>query len=154
MIDIETYRAIEYAPQKASIAGLPEQVGLDHDQVLTSFLTTSTLDEAKEFVADYLKHIQDSIDPEFANDAVGLTRRHLIDQMYFAHAPVELKENHPISQSAISKRVQSKRLIVEAMILLLNDTTPGGLDESIPSNREYSRVRDEILEARKQSLSA
>lgn len=153
--DIEAYRMREvHNPSRAAIAGLPERVGLTQERVTLAFLDTSSLEEANAFVSDYLTHIRENIDQEHISDAVALTKRHLIDQMYFAYAPVELKENHPANLRAIQNREKSRRFIVEAMIELLGDTSPGGLDESIPSNREYAAIRDSILAEKSPRLSA
>lgn len=148
MMDIETYRASEYLPQKAAIAGLPEQIGLNSEDVLNAFLATATYKEAALFVKSYLDHMKKNIDPGFINDATELTKRHLIDGLYFAHAPAEMKPNHPANLKATAKRERARKLIIEAMIDEFDEGEYDVMDETVSSNREYVRLRNEILKER------
>ncbi len=154
MIDIEAHRSNEYAPQKAAIAGLPEQIGLTKDSVETAILQTSSYEEALAFVQGYVDHVQDTIDLNHKKDAEALAKRHLMDYLFFVQAPVEMKEGHPIALDAEAAREASERFIVSAMMEVFKDNFPGGFNEKIPTNQKYVEIKNSILAARRATLSA
>lgn len=93
-------------------SSLAENVGLSTEEVLNALHQTSSLDEAREFVLKYLGGVRVNIEEVYADDAADLTRRQLIDHIYFS-GPKTNKLSHPSYKPIY--------LIVQAMEEVLSD---------------------------------